>query len=52
MVQFHIFAANAQLRQAYYGFIAALALERVLVMPKVGGREGGEGVCQRRLDGA
>lgn len=35
MVQFHIYAANIQLRQAYYGFIAALGLERALVMPKV-----------------
>ena len=36
MVQFHIYAANTQLRQAYYGFVAALGLGRVLVMPKVG----------------
>ena len=35
MVQFHIFAANTQLRQVYYGFIAAMGLERSLVMPKV-----------------
>ena len=35
MVQFHIYAANIQLRQAYYGFIAALGLDRALVMPKV-----------------
>ena len=35
MVQFHIFAANTQLRQAYYGFIAAMGLERSLVMPRV-----------------
>jgi len=35
MIQFHIHAANIQLRQAYYGFIAALGLERVLVMPRV-----------------
>lgn len=36
MIQFHIFAANTQLRQAYYGFLAAVALDRVLVVPKVG----------------
>ena len=36
MIQFHIFAANIQLRQAYYGFLAASGLDRVLVMPKVG----------------
>ena len=35
MVQFHIYAANTQLRQAYYGFIAALGLDRTLIMPKV-----------------
>ena len=36
MVQFHIHAANTQLRQLYYGFIAAMALGRALVLPKVG----------------
>ena len=35
MIQFHIHAANIQLRQAYYGFVAALGLDRVLVMPRV-----------------
>ena len=51
MVQFHIHAANTQLRQLYYGFIAAMALGRALVLPKVRGRfigeryhEGGEAV--------
>jgi hypothetical protein len=34
MIQFHIFAANVQLRQAYFGFIAALALGRVFVVPR------------------
>lgn len=34
MIQFHIYAANTQLRQAYYGFLAAMALERVFVVPK------------------
>ncbi|KAG1667986.1 hypothetical protein FOA52_000630 [Chlamydomonas sp. UWO 241] len=34
MIQFHIYAANTQLQQLYYGFIAALTLDRVLVMPK------------------
>jgi len=34
MILFHIYAANAQLRQVYYGFIAALALNRVIVIPK------------------
>lgn len=34
MIQFHIHAANVQLRQLYYGFIAAMALDRVLIMPK------------------
>ena len=35
MVQFHVHAANTQLRQVYFGFIAALGLGRVLIMPKV-----------------
>jgi len=34
MIQFHVHAANVQLQQLYFGFIAALALDRVLVMPK------------------
>jgi hypothetical protein len=33
MVQFHIYAANIQLRQAYFGFVA-MGLGRALVMPK------------------
>ncbi len=40
MVQFHIFAANHQLRQVYYGFIVAQGLNRTLKMPKVG--QGGQ----------
>ena len=35
MIQFHIHAVNAQLQQTYFGFMAALGLGRVLVMPKV-----------------
>ena len=35
MAQFHIHAANTQLRQAYFGFVAAMGLDRVLVMPRV-----------------
>ncbi len=36
MLQFHIYAANIQLRQLYYGFMAAAGLNRVLVLPTVG----------------
>ena len=35
MIQFHLKAANIQLRQAYYGFVAAMALNRTFIMPKV-----------------
>ncbi|KAL6756927.1 nucleotide-diphospho-sugar transferase-domain-containing protein [Haematococcus lacustris] len=34
MVHFHVAAVNAQLQQLYYGFLAALALNRTLVMPR------------------
>ncbi|GAX75130.1 hypothetical protein CEUSTIGMA_g2574.t1 [Chlamydomonas eustigma] len=34
MLQFHVIAANRQLRQAYYGFIAAMGLGRILILPK------------------
>lgn len=36
MIRFHVAAANAQLRQAYWAFAAALALNRTLVLPRVG----------------
>lgn len=36
MVRYHVAAANAQLRQAYWAFAAALALNRTLVLPRVG----------------
>lgn len=35
MVKFHVSSVNHQLQQAYYGFGAALALNRTVVFPEV-----------------
>ena len=43
---FHAAAVDAQLQQAFYGFAAALALNRTAVLPKVS-RSGWEAVAAR-----